>query len=82
MNDDHILNGERPIAPGGDFGDDGQAENFLNRNGAFDNDPEMLRKKHQEGMSKKAHSVCCRTHSDPLVRNYYVLLLHLKVSPR
>ena len=67
FNDDHVLNGERPAAANIENGDEGLAENFLNRNGAYDNDPEMLRRKHQEGMSKKAHSVCCRSHADPMV---------------
>ena len=67
VNEDHVLNGERPPVNGQEPGDNGQMENFFNRNGAYDNDPEMLRRKHQEGMSKKAHSVCCRSHNDPLV---------------
>ena len=70
-NEDHILNGNRPPqANGQDLGENGHLENFLNRNGAYDNDPEMLRKKHQEGMSKKAHNVCCRSHNDPLVNKF------------
>ena len=66
-NDAHVLNGERPAPEALLNGENGHFENFLNRNGEFDNDPEMLRRKHQEGMTKKAHSVCCRTHNDPLV---------------
>ena len=60
----HILNGNRPEGAA----DDGQMEQFLGRNGAFDNDPETLRRKHQEGMSKKAHSICCKGHNNPMVR--------------
>ena len=67
-NEDHVLNGGRPAAANMENVDDGHAEQFLNRNGAYDNDPELLRRKHQEGMSKKAHSVCCRTHADPMVK--------------
>ena len=74
-NEAHILNGDRPQAVDMLNADNGQAEAFMNRNGAYENDPELLRRKHQEGMSKKAHSVCCRSHNDPLVINFVVTKL-------